>query len=131
VKGGEGKGGHHNPDVVFTETGFRNWKAALDIGNGFQKHSECSAHRLALSAYSKFLTQKLVDSQIQAVRKFPATISMTGSSDQTKSKMFWKYLPNFNRLGAMTRTNQPIIVLCVNFCRTTYLNGSTSASLHE
>ena len=34
VRGGEGKGGHHNPDVVFTETEFRNWKAALDGGKG-------------------------------------------------------------------------------------------------
>jgi len=55
---------------------------------------------------------------IQAVRKYPATISVTGSWDQTNSKC-WNFLPNLNRLGATTRTNPPIIVLCVIFCRTT------------
>jgi len=79
-------------------------------------------------SFTKIFSNYGFDGHIQAVRKFPATICVTGSWDQTKSKICWKYWPNLNHVSAMTRTNQPIIVLCVNFCRTTYLNRSTFAA---
>ncbi|KAL2077521.1 hypothetical protein ACEWY4_027025 [Coilia grayii] len=36
--------GVNNKDVVFTKTGYCNWKAALEKGKGFQKHEASHSH---------------------------------------------------------------------------------------
>jgi len=62
-------GGHAAPDRAFTVDGYKNWKAALEKGKGFERHKDSTAHRHALTAYNNFFSEKSVDIQIDSHHK--------------------------------------------------------------
>jgi len=61
------------PDRSFIEDGFKNWKAALKNGKGFQRREGSTAHHHALTALNIFSSTKSnltsVDMQIDSHHK--------------------------------------------------------------
>ena len=52
-------------DVIFTVTGFKNWKTALENGRGLDKHAQSKAHLSAMSFWSEKETRGSKGLQVQ------------------------------------------------------------------